>query len=72
MCLRAMDVLMLDHYPGWTLYDPDEFNWMVRIWSDFRELLGGFSKADLRSAVDATDVWIENNQASYNNALPEP
>ena len=63
---------MLDHYPGWTLYEPDEFNWMVRIWSDFRELLGGFSKADLRSAVDATDVWIENNQASYNNALPEP
>lgn len=36
--VNAMDVLMLDHYPGWTLYDPDEFNWMVRksysVWLD--------------------------------------
>lgn len=24
------DVLMVDFYPGWTQYDPNEFNWMVR------------------------------------------
>ena len=32
------DLLMVDYYPGWTLYDPNEFNWMVRdsyrIWRD--------------------------------------
>jgi hypothetical protein len=30
----------------------------------------GFTKADLRAAVDATDTWIDNNAASYNSALP--
>ena len=46
------------------------------IWAEFQnkssniwELLG-LSKADLRAAVDATDQWIEDNQASFNNALP--
>lgn len=30
-----------------------------------------FTKADLRAAVDATDTWQDNNQASYNTALPD-
>ena len=28
------------------------------------------NKAELLSAVNATDTWIENNQSSFNNALP--
>lgn len=32
----------------------------------------GVVKADLRAAVDATDAWIEANQAAYNAALPQP
>jgi hypothetical protein len=37
-----------------------------------RSAIGALSvtKADLRAAVDATDTWIDNNQASYNTALP--
>ena len=30
----------------------------------------GITKADLKAAVDATDDWIDSNQASFNNALP--
>jgi hypothetical protein len=30
----------------------------------------GFTRVDLRAAVDATDAWIDGNQASYNSALP--
>jgi hypothetical protein len=30
------------------------------------------NKAELRAAVDATDTWIEDNQSSYNTALPQP
>jgi hypothetical protein len=30
----------------------------------------GFTKAQLKAAVDATDAWIESNQSSYNTALP--
>lgn len=44
---------------------------IMRWWSNLREPVGELSKADLRAAVDATDTWIENNQASYNAALPE-
>jgi hypothetical protein len=29
-----------------------------------------FTKAQLRAAVDATDTWIDANQASFNTALP--
>jgi hypothetical protein len=39
-----------------------------RRWGTF----GNFVKADLRNTVDAVDVWIENNIASFNSALPEP
>jgi hypothetical protein len=44
---------------------------LMRWWSNLREALGALSKADLQAAVDATDTWIDNNQASYNQALPE-
>ncbi len=27
---------------------------------------------DIKPAIDATDIWIENNQASFNAVLPEP
>ncbi len=33
---------------------------------------GVTTKADLRAAVDAMDEWIEANQASFNDALPQP
>lgn len=36
------------------------------------QITGNYSKADLRSALDATDAWIEANQSSYNTALPQP
>lgn len=32
----------------------------------------GFTKPDLRAAVDATDTWIDNNASSFNTALPQP
>ena len=44
----------------------------MRWWSEEREPLGAFSKSQFRDAIDATDTWIENNQASYNAALPLP
>ena len=31
-----------------------------------------FTKDELRAAVDATDDWIETNQASFVAALPDP
>lgn len=34
--------------------------------------LTGVSKTELRAAIDATDDWIETNQASFNTALPQP
>jgi hypothetical protein len=30
----------------------------------------GVTKADVRAAVDATDAWIDGNQAAFNTALP--
>jgi len=43
----------------------------MRWWSNLREALGDLSKADLQAAVSATDAWIDDNQVSYNNTLPE-
>lgn len=42
---------------------------LQRYWSNLRETVA-LSKAQLQAAVDATDTWIENNQSSYNGALP--
>ena len=30
------------------------------------------NKTELRAAVDATDQWIDDNQAAFNAALPQP
>jgi len=37
-----------------------------------RGSLGNFGKQDLRDAIGAIDQWVEDNQASYNQAIPEP
>ncbi len=42
---------------------------LMRFWSRRAEALS-VNKADLQAAVDATDTWIENNQVSFNTALP--
>ena len=44
---------------------------LVRYWSRFWESTGSMAKDDIKPAVDATDNWIEANQASYNAALPD-
>ena len=47
-----------------------------RIWRGLMrraDLFGGVSgvrKTDLQDAIDATDNWIEANQAAFNAALP--
>lgn len=44
-----------------------------RIWRWFmRRNTGscGFTKADLRAAINATDDWIDTNATAYNLALP--
>lgn len=40
--------------------------------SNERDPLGLLVKADLQAALDATDTWVEDNQASFNAAIPEP
>ena len=42
---------------------------LSRWWSNNREVFG-LTKAELQAAVAATDVWIDNNAAAYNAALP--
>lgn len=49
----------------------------LRIWCGIMRLISargeglpGVLKADLRAAVNATDAWIDANQAAYNTALP--
>ena len=42
---------------------------LMRYWSDAFEAVG-LSKVELQAAVDATDTWIDDNQSSYNSALP--
>lgn len=44
-----------------------------RVWRYYmRQQTGNcdFTKIDLRAAVDATDTWLDANQASFNSALP--
>lgn len=38
--------------------------------SEVRVVLAVVTAADLRAAANATDQWIEDNQASFNTALP--
>jgi hypothetical protein len=43
---------------------------LMRHWSnDYTPV--GLTKANLKAAVDATDTWIDDNQTSYNQALPQ-
>lgn len=48
----------------------------VEVWAKLQRLVQwlaipcNITKAELRAAVDATDDWIEANQASFNTALP--
>jgi len=44
---------------------------LMRYWSSIWEVVG-VSSTDLRAAIDATDGWIDDNQISFNNALPNP
>ena len=30
------------------------------------------NKSDLRAAVNAIDQWVDDNQASFNTAIPQP
>jgi hypothetical protein len=32
----------------------------------------GYTKTDLREAIDACDSWVESNATSFNTALPQP
>lgn len=52
-----------DRFDIWALF--------MRFSSNIREAIG-INKPELRAAVDATDQWISDNQASFNSALPEP
>lgn len=42
---------------------------LARYWSLFRTSVPVLA-SDVRDAVNATDSWIDSNQASYNSALP--
>lgn len=42
---------------------------LMRFWSRLREAMA-LDKGELRAAVDATDGWIDNNQAAFNAELP--
>lgn len=47
----------------------------VGIWADYmRNPAGALSltKAELRAAVDAVDLWVDNNAAAFNTAIPQP
>ncbi len=43
---------------------------LMRYWSAEREAIGGCAKADILAAVEATDTWIDDDQAAVNTALP--
>ena len=48
----------------------------VAVWSEMMDELStkriesGFTKPELKAAVDAADQWVSDNQASFNTALP--
>ena len=48
------------------------------LWSNYMEDLSGrreglaLTKAELRSAVDAIDAWVDANAAAFNLAIPLP
>jgi hypothetical protein len=40
--------------------------------SDARDQLAVLTKADIRAAVNAVDLWIDDNTTAYNSAIPQP
>lgn len=50
----------------------------IAVWRAFMAQMGpvdrsnGMTKADFRAAVNALDVWVANNAATINAAIPEP
>lgn len=44
---------------------------VMRAHSDLRREYG-LSKADIRGVIDAIDTWADTNQASFNQAIPNP
>ena len=42
------------------------------LWSVMRAVGPNYTKTACRAAIDATDDWIEANQAAYNAAIPQP
>lgn len=45
------------------------------VWSAWmREAIGtiSISKADLRAAINAIDVWADDNASEFNLAIPQP
>ena len=49
------------------------------LWAEFmqkvserREPLGALTKSELRDALNAIDVWVDDNAALFNAALPQP
>lgn len=45
---------------------------LMRSWASILGTPIPVIKADLRAAIDATDSWIDSNQAAFNTALPQP
>ena len=45
--------------------------WVKRVFVE-RGATATLNTEDIKAAVDATDTWIDNNQAPFNTALPEP
>lgn len=48
------------------------YNKFIEFGKENRGSLGNFGKQDLKDTIGAIDQWIEGNQASFNQALPEP
>ena len=58
-----------------TMTDNDRIN----VWAEYvqglsaeMDLSTGALLAEVRAAIDAADQWVEDNQVSFNSALPEP
>jgi hypothetical protein len=45
---------------------------LMRYWSKQGKQLGAMVKEDIYDAVVATDVFIEDNQGAFNQAIPQP
>jgi len=43
----------------------------MRLMSDGHEPCS-LTKAELRAAIDAVDVWVDDNATAYNTAIPQP